>query len=227
MPNVVNCPSCERPLQVPPELHGRPLRCPACGQVFLLPPQQESLPDADAATEQKPPTGVPAAPDEEAVEAQLVDGDEAQDGLPEGEQESEVRTEDLVRQRVFGPAIMLVVIGTLGLALSLYLVSRCLRGDPPDPSDVDWLPEDSKQMMRQLAAGPFFVIWGSTLAALNFVSLLAARQMLYLRYWHFAVIGSILAIINGALNWCCVAGIVIGIWALLVLYHPTVRRTFE
>src|SRR5262245_58991678 len=34
MPDVIECPSCQRRLQVPPETMGREVACPACGKTF-------------------------------------------------------------------------------------------------------------------------------------------------------------------------------------------------
>jgi predicted Zn finger-like uncharacterized protein len=37
MPDLMNCPQCERRVRVPDELRGRSVKCPTCGTVFTAP----------------------------------------------------------------------------------------------------------------------------------------------------------------------------------------------
>jgi hypothetical protein len=54
MPDIVNCPQCERKLKVPDTLLGKPVKCPTCGATFT----------ADAAGAASPPP-LPPRPEEE------------------------------------------------------------------------------------------------------------------------------------------------------------------
>lgn len=218
MPTVINCPSCESPLHIPADLHGRPLRCPACGQVFMLPPQPEPMATPAEKKEGPSAESEPARDNEEILDAEVVEeGDEGQKRLDY----------EAARQRVFVGAFGLAAFGTLGLFLGLLEVSNLLRGNRPELPDMTDMPPAWKDAFQQLAAGPFFLIWSATSAAISFVILLCARQMFFLRYWRLGVLASILAIVNGLFDCWCLFGIVIAVYSLRVLYDPDVRVWFE
>jgi LSD1 subclass zinc finger protein len=48
MSETVTCPSCKRPLRVPPDLAGQEVKCPACQATFIPTEEAERLPPADA-----------------------------------------------------------------------------------------------------------------------------------------------------------------------------------
>ena len=58
------------------------------------------------------------------------------------------------------------------------------------------------------------------------VVLIASIQMMRLRGHGLAVAGSVLAMLNLG-NLCCILGLPFGIWSLLVLMRPDVRKAFQ
>jgi len=215
MPSVVRCPSCERPLQIPEELRGRPVRCPACGQVFMLPPnpeqdEQEGQPEVDEA---KPLTALPAPDSEETKESG-------------GRRTGRVLTVPEARARVFAGGICLVLLASWGLLSGVLLVVQCMRGNPPDLSEVRWPDEKLREQAKELMKGPVLEIGGGIIAGLHFVILLAARQIFALRYWTFAMTGCILAILGAVFTTWCI-GIPLAIYPMAVLLDPRVREAFQ
>src|SRR5438874_11415834 len=64
MPEIINCPQCERKLRVPDDLLDRPVKCPTCGHLFTAPPGSAevatAVPAADAL--QTPPSYAESEP---------------------------------------------------------------------------------------------------------------------------------------------------------------------
>jgi hypothetical protein len=54
MPNVINCPSCERRLNVPDTLVGEAVKCPTCGETFTADPDS---PPPRRPEDEAPPAG--------------------------------------------------------------------------------------------------------------------------------------------------------------------------
>ena len=67
---------------------------------------------------------------------------------------------------------------------------------------------------------------GFFFGALSIVVLVGAIQMLRLRTHSLALVGAITAMINIG-NCCCLLGLPIGIWSLVVLLRPEVKSAFE
>jgi hypothetical protein len=61
---------------------------------------------------------------------------------------------------------------------------------------------------------------------LNLVILFGGIQMLRLKTWGMALAASILSIVDFG-SCCCIAGIPLGIWALVILLMPDVKQAFE
>lgn len=126
-------------------------------------------------------------------------------------------------QRVQGPAIGLIVTGAIGILFGLWNLLSTMVG-----FGMPWAE------MGDLGPGAEYVRWmtGGVGAMFAVVSLLisgfviwAALQMKELKKWNLAVVASILAMIP-CIGPCCVIGIPIGIWALIVLMKPEVKNAF-
>jgi hypothetical protein len=135
---------------------------------------------------------------------------------------------DRARQLVMGPALALIVTGGLGIAVNLLKVFLWF-------AMPDQMQRNSAKLVELLGgadgaaavAGPGF---GRFLCmvfiALSLIILMAGVRMLSLHSYGLAVAGSILAMMNIS-ECCCLLGLPVGIWALVMLMLPDVRDAFQ
>ena len=135
-----------------------------------------------------------------------------------GDFELEVRRR--ARSLVLPPAISLLVCSLLGILGDVILV-------------LYWstAPDQAIQQAKALGLGPppppeFIIRVHVGFAVFSLVNALAAVQMMRLRTYPFALAGCILPMINCGSN-CCLLGIPLGFWALVVLLKPEVRTAFQ
>jgi len=130
----------------------------------------------------------------------------------------------VARQKVAGPAIGLMITGGLGLATNLLsLVIHLLRSAPqPTPPG---LPPQFAQIIEMMN-GPMGVVLAVFGLAVSGFILFAGLQMQKLHGRGLAMAAAIVAIVP-CFSPCCLLGIPIGIWALVVLMKPEVRSQFD
>ncbi|MER3416289.1 MAG: hypothetical protein C4297_08785 [Gemmataceae bacterium] len=125
------------------------------------------------------------------------------------------------RSELMAPAIFLIIIAGLGLAINIYDVVMSFQPPPaPDPNLPDWLKQ-----WQQHAHGPLGFVFGLVGIAVCSLILSGAIAMLSLKYWGLAMTACILAIVNFR-NCCCLLGIPVGSWGLVVLTRPHVKDAF-
>ena len=128
-----------------------------------------------------------------------------------------------VKRRLQFPAIGLIIVGTLnalsGLLLILGRLVSIVKGRDPVITDED-------RRLGYLFAIIFFPIVSLISIAASPVIIFGGIQMLGARRYSIALWAAILALIP-LTSVCCIPGIPIGIWALIVLRHPEVRADFE
>ncbi len=124
---------------------------------------------------------------------------------------------------VQGPAIGVMIVGILGLALSaLGLITRLsgfafpMRGMDPQ-----------MEHFIRLFAGTFGLVTTGINIALSGIMLGGALKMRRLESYGLAMTASILAVIPCFSPCCGIPGIPLGIWALVVLSKPEVRAAFH
>lgn len=132
-------------------------------------------------------------------------------------------------RRVKGPAIGVIVTGTIGLVMSL--LSLPLRG-----AMLRWYADMLEGMQQGEAAeqlrtmidkpGPFDYIGIVVGVLVGALTIAGGVAMLRLRSWGFALTGAILAALP-CMSGCCCIGLPIGIWALIVLLDKDVKTAFE
>ena len=124
---------------------------------------------------------------------------------------------------VLAPAIALIVVAVLGLSGSLFNFVVALIAEPPpiDPNAPQWL-----QDMQANQVGPVVAVVQAGFAILNVVIIVGAIQMLRFRMWGYALTASILAIVNFG-TCCCILGIPVGIWSIVVLSQAHVKKAFK
>lgn len=139
-----------------------------------------------------------------------------------------------MEQRVKGPAIGLIVLAGVAIAWMLLNLLGTALGFASDLTEhfVQMMPAESRDQMREALAanaGSSLLTYVTTalgLAANAFI-IYAAMQMMKLKAWPLAITASILVMIPCFTSCCCVIGIGIGIWSLVVLLNRDVKAAFE
>lgn len=126
------------------------------------------------------------------------------------------------RQQVQGPAIGLIVTAVIGGLFAIFsllgnILGMGMMSLDQYTGDMEW---------AQYAFGGAFGVVGALigLAVAGFI-LWVALQMKELKAWTLSVVASILAMIP-CISPCCIIGLPIGIWALVVLLKPEVKAAF-
>ena len=128
-----------------------------------------------------------------------------------------------VRRRLQWPAIGLIIVGALnalsGFLLILGRLVSIVKGREPVITDED-------RRLGYMVATIFFPIISLISIAVSPIIIFGGIQMLRARRYSIALWAAILSLIP-LTSVCCIPGIPIGIWALIVLRHPEVRAGFE
>jgi hypothetical protein len=119
--------------------------------------------------------------------------------------------------RVSAPAIGLMVAGGLSLAFTLFyvlIISLAGVAAIADKQTADALP------------GVGIMIGAAVIKlALDALTIYGAWQMRQLRNWGLSLTGAIVAMLPCSI--CCILGLPIGIWAVVVLIDGDVKRAFN
>lgn len=125
-------------------------------------------------------------------------------------------------QQVAGPSIGLLITGIIGAIFSLATFFSLLIGVGMSTLWWDDIPEEYSEIWEGAAGmGSSFI--GILVAA--FI-IYAALKMKELNQWGLAMAASILAMIP-CISPCCIIGLPIGIWCLVVLTKPEVKAAFH
>lgn len=215
MPEVISCPSCQRPLRIPDEMIGRPVKCPECGMVFLtvqgqgpgatgaLPPETVSVPAAVSS---------PYSP--QVYAGQYTEPEVALSG-----------------SGIVAPAIALLIVGILGLAFAAFSMVTLFVMDSERLKDVmrqqapPDVPPDQVELMANIAYGSPARLLHGVFTGVNVLIVVGAVMALIRRGYALAVVASVLAMVNIDAC-CCILGLPVGIWTLVVLMRQDVRAAF-
>jgi hypothetical protein len=121
------------------------------------------------------------------------------------------------------PAISMIVLGGLSILTTAWGVVSALITTPPTDFPPD-TPEFVIQM-SQYTTGPVPAAINAFCMLLALVMLVGGIQMLRVKSRGLATAGAIVSIMNIG-SCCCVAGIAIGVWSLIVLQAPEVKQAF-
>lgn len=131
-----------------------------------------------------------------------------------------------MQDKVKGPAIALIILGSLGVALQLFglVASSAMEGIYRSSG---MLNEEQLQMfqgpgrMLMTAVGALLGLAGSGF------TIFGGLQMMKLRNWPIALIASILVMIPCFSSCGCLLGIPVGIWSIVVLSQADVKAAFQ
>jgi hypothetical protein len=125
-------------------------------------------------------------------------------------------------QQVSGPAIGLLITGIIGGIFSLASFFSISIGT--GLSTLWW--EGFPERYEELWEGAFGI--GGSLVGVGVAALIiyAALKMRELSQWGLAVAASVLAMIP-CISPCCIIGLPIGIWSLVVITKPEIKAAFH
>jgi len=133
-------------------------------------------------------------------------------------------------EKVKLPAIGLVAVGALGVASALLSVFQGASQQQVDQlreafdqAGVD--PATTEQVVSMLAGGN--VVFSLLAIAVSGLILWSGLQMRQLKGRGVAIASSILGMLPCFTGCCCVVGLPVGIWALVVLMNNEVKAAFD
>jgi predicted Zn finger-like uncharacterized protein len=229
MPEQIRCPSCDAALRVPESLLGKTVKCPKCQKTFLAETEEPAEPEgivrepAPSAARRRP-----KPPEDVEDEEELPPDEEFEEEEERPRRRKRRRRYAEAQAVVAGPAISLIIIGSLNLMIIVVLlVLRMLglgfmaagagAGGRLGPADAQ-------------AVG--FMIGNiiGTILALCFAGtiLFGGVKMRKLEGYGLAMTACILSILPCG-NCLCfsLVPIGIGIWGLVVLNRPEVKDAFS
>ena len=215
MPLEFQCVECRKTLRVADGAAGRKARCPDCGTIQNVPaPATDSYREAETHVWSEPTGGSPfsdpsnktggAAGTQNPYQSPQADGP-----VPFHPRFTLPVPRHVVEARVQGPAIALAVLAILMLTLlgvgSAFQVVLVATGETDEDAIVG-------------------LIGSGMSAAVQAVILIGALKMRRLQAYSLAVAAAVLAVLP--CFGCCLVGMPLGVWALVVLADPHVRAAF-
>ena len=230
------CQQCNTLLRIADGTTGRQAKCPECGTMMTVPAPASDMP-ASGVPGESPPSYPPPPPPPSQGEDPFSSGQERPAGQesqwnpyqsPGPSAQAPWQAQPYGSQfdttaasaRLAGPAIALIVVASLGLALQLIALPINLwqLGAGPQPRPPIDMP---------LVFEPGFAVGSGILNMIvAIVMLVGAIKMKKLESYGFAMTASILAVIP-CFSPCCCLDLPFGIWALVVLSDARVRAAFR
>jgi len=206
MPVQIRCESCSRKLRIPADLLGKTVRCPGCQTTFTA--QAEEAP-AMATIDDEPQPPVPPRARPRPPEPSDYDAPPPRNRAQRA------------RDALNVPSIFMMVNGGLGVVLGFIMgvVFVAQAQTIEVPARVP--PDQMHPRMTTYMAAAYEVVGGLLYGG---VALATALYMRSLRRYSSAVIGSVVAMLP--CSSCCLLGIPLGIWSLVVLTRPEVKEAF-
>ena len=166
--------------------------------------------------------------------------DDAPYGLDDPQRHSD---DGAARGKVVPPAIFLIIVGVLNLLCGLFfmvsgIIDKSGAAAAEEAAEKQWdaLSDDQRDVMKQVGvdsahdslmfAANFGLGWGGELSLVAVLALFGSIRMLGLHSYGLAMFGAILTAIPFVTP-CCLIGQIAGIWAIIVLMNPDVRKAFH
>ena len=147
------------------------------------------------------------------------------------------------RAKTVPPAIFLIIVSVLNLLFGIYLLVNAIfvkqgGGNAEAEMEKQWddMEADQKAAMEKLginSAHDFLTVsanimlgWGGLTSLVSVLTLLGSIRMLGMHSYGLAMFGAVVTAIP-CVTPCCLIGQIAGIWAIIVLMNPDVRRAFH
>jgi hypothetical protein len=158
---TIQCSSCYRQLRIPEHLLGKRVKCPGCGNAFVVePPAAEPVVEIDEDEEEAPASGRARPP--AADKSQEDEEDEADEEIARPS-----RGQRRAREAVMGPAMALMIVGCLGIVLTIAnfavsmatnpILTNAGQQAPPQPKFPGAVPPKQDPAVQQ-GARTFFML---------------------------------------------------------------------
>ena len=125
-------------------------------------------------------------------------------------------------RQVSGPAIGLMVTGIIGAFFAVLTLFASIVGMGIAPFIRDEIPKKYAEFWEGSLGAASAIVEIAVAAFIIF----AALKMRELKQWELSLAASIVAMIP-CISPCCILGLPIGIWALVVLLRPEVKEAFR
>jgi len=238
VPISIRCQNCKKLLRVPDALVGKQVKCPGCGQaVVAQPPEEEPTSvveiDEEAESERQRSTS-PATL--EPSGGTLEDDEEAPDDSVKRSRRGKEARRQRAGSAAKAPGIAMLIVGGLGLAMALLILAVQFTGtgplrlrNPQANRDAPVVPQGPMGQAQREAITQIYGTWvmvSSVASVLWGVIVLLGGYFLYqLNSWSTVMFASIVAMLP--CHPCCLLGMPVGIWALVVINRPEVKSAFE
>jgi prolipoprotein diacylglyceryltransferase len=127
---------------------------------------------------------------------------------------------------VSGPAVGLIVTAILGFVVQASSIAFRSFSTATNPFINGNAPPGFNPEALRFFTGPMSIVFGLIGVAVGVVILIGALKMKKLESREWAMTSSILAMIP-CISPCCIVGLPIGIWALVVLSKPELKNAFR
>jgi len=127
-----------------------------------------------------------------------------------------------VSARVANPALALMIAAGIGIGIQLLMLVVRLLGVGFGALAAG----NQEEAAIQMIAGGAGIVFGLLGIGVGVVIFYGAMRMRAMQGYSLAVASSILAMVP-CLSPCCVLGLPLGIWSLVVLLDPTVKEAFH
>jgi hypothetical protein len=124
--------------------------------------------------------------------------------------------------RVSGPAIGLMVTAGLGIVWCLISILLNILGIGFGAAAA----QNQEEQMMQFFSGTVGLVFGVIGIIMGIVVLLGAMKMKNLQSYGFSLAATIIAMVP-CISPCCLIGLPIGIWSLVVLLDANVKAAFR
>lgn len=126
---------------------------------------------------------------------------------------------EIARSKVHGPALGLKITAGLGAAAQVLSIAMNVLGIGMGATQGG---EDAMASMMGGTIGIVFSLIGIAVAVFLWIT---AGKMENLQSYNLCLVGSIVAMVP-CISPCCIVGLPIGIWAVIVLAKPEVKSAF-
>lgn len=208
----LDCPNCQQKLRVPVALAGKQVKCPACAAVIPV-PGESGIASGLPAYARSPRT---LADDDAERSHRSRDDDRYLDDIASKDGRYEGSGLTVM-------AICLLIVAIIGLCLDIFNVVVALVGSPPP---IDQNEPAFIQEMKRSAFGPAAIVMQSAMAAIAMVVIAGAIQMLRRKTWGLGMAACILSMLHLG-SCCCLFGLPLGIWGIVLLVDKNVKNSFS